>query len=131
MKRIVLAPDQYYNCPICGRACIEEEVDALGTFLRKQGVCQYFLCYNPLGDQPHHYYNHFVDKADPYKIARQTFSIEVDNQLYICILDLLNQKTLISNGTETLPLEVNQVIVPDFPDLHYLVKKIRTIKTFS
>lgn len=135
MKKLVLVPDHYYNCPICNQPCSQEEVEGYQTVLKKQGTCHQFLCINPLPNNPLHYYSHIVEKSEPTRIAYQEFSINasLDDKLkyYLFGIDLVNQRTLIKNSSSDEPLELNFVIQPDFPALDSLVKKIRTAIVFS
>ncbi len=131
MKDIVLVPEQFNNCPICGQTCSIEEVEGYRTSLQRQGLCQQFLCINPLADNPLHYYLHLVEHSEPTRISSQGFSLEVGNKYYLINLDLMQQKTLIKNSQHGQPLVLDFIIVPDFPALESLKKKIRTAITFS
>jgi len=131
MSDVVLVPDHYYNCPICGQACLEEKIDGWRTVLKTQGACQQFICINPLANNPLHYYDHLVDEATPNRIAYQEFSIDIGSKYIMFALDLVHQKTLIKNSVNADALELDFIIVPDFPTLGSLKKKIRTAITFS
>ena len=130
MKNVVLSPDQFNNCPICGQVCSIEEVDGSRIFQR-QGMCQQFLCINPLAENPLHYYLHLVENSEPSRIAFQEFSVDLGKKYILLAFDLVLQKTLIRDSKHGQPLALDFVIVPDFPALESFKKKIRTVLVFS
>jgi hypothetical protein len=133
MNQVVLVPDHFYNCPICGQKCHEAE-EKHGVWqgaLRLQGPCQVFLCYNPLPNDPLHYYCHLVEKSAPTRVAYQEFSLNLGNKHILVLNNFLTQKTSIKNSKDATPLELNFIIEPDFPYFNSLKKKIRTAITFS
>lgn len=99
--------------------------------LNKQGMCQQFICINPLTNNPLHYYNHIVDKSEPNRIAYQEFSVDIGSKYIMFAIDLVHQKSLIKNSINADALELDFVIPVDFPNLNSLKKKIRTAITFS
>lgn len=131
MREVVLVPDHFYNCPVCGKKCAVEEEKHFGMPVRLQGPCQVFLCYNPLPNDPLHYYSHVVEKSVPTRIAFQEFSINLGNKSILVLNNFTTQKTSIKNSRDSSPLELNFIIEPDFPYLISLKKKIRTAITFS
>lgn len=131
MTKVVLATDHFYNCPICGQKCREEEERGHNTVLRSAKKVQIFLCYNPLVTDPLHYYSHLVDKSAPNSIAYQEFSVNLGSKHIVFANDFQRQKAIIKNSSDSQPLELDFVIVPDFPFLVSLKKKVRTAITFS
>lgn len=119
---VVLVPDHFYNCPICGAPCIEDA---------KQALFQVFLCNNPLVNHPLHYYTHIVEKSTPHRIARQEFSLDLGPYIVLYASLFKSQKTVIKSQKDVKPLMLDFIISPDFPDLNGLKKKVRTSITFS
>lgn len=131
MKDIAWSPEQFNNCPICKQPCSKEEVEGYRTSLKKQGLCQQFLCINPLAENPLHYYLHLVEDSNPDRIALQEFSVDIGSKYILSALDLISQRTLIKFSQHGQPLALDFVIIPDFPVLESFKKKIRTAITFS
>ena len=131
MKHTRLPCDQYVNCPICGKTCDIDEMQGYNTVLRVQGTCHVFNCYNPLATNPLHYYSHIVEKDKPEFIAYQEFSIDLGTQSVLFGINHIQQKSNIKTSKNMEPLELDFIIVPDFPSLEHLKKKIRTAIVFS
>lgn len=131
MKKITMSSDQFFNCPICGNKCSVSEESGYNRQLNMQGPRQVFSCYNPLVNDPLHYYSHVVEKSDPNKIAYQEFSLDLGSKNIMFANNYVVQRTSITNTHEAKPLELKFIIEPDFPYLDSLKKKIRTVITFS
>jgi hypothetical protein len=131
MNKIQLLTSDYLNCPICGQLCRHEEIRGYDTPLRVQGTCQTFLCYNPLANDPLHYYNHIVLNSDPLLLAYQEFSLNLGHKYVLFGINYNKNISLIKNQRNEAPLELGFVIVPDFPDLDSLKSKTRTAIVFS
>lgn len=135
MNRLVLVPDHFYNCPICGQPCDISEPDSyLGSQIngaQLQWPCQLFICLNPLAIASLHYYAHFVEKSAPHRIAFQEFSLSIGNRVYLFANNLKYQESIVKCDSDSKPLFFNFVIEPDFPDLSLLSKKVKTYITFS
>lgn len=129
--KTILVPDQYYNCPICGKACSSSKDTGYNSSLGKSGRYMLFFCFNPLVTDPLHYYNHIVDESIPNQIALQEFSLDLGNKTVLVCNNYQSEKTFIRTSKEASPLEVSMIIVPDFPELNSLKKKIRTSLVFS
>ena len=130
-KKVVFSPDHYFNCPICGQVCREETQDGWNSSIRVSGKVTNFLCYNPLAQDPLHYYSHIVNNSEPNKIAYQEFSVDLGKRSVIFAINCNSQVSIIKDNSDAEPLELNFVIVPDFPSLYSLKKKIRTAITFG
>lgn len=134
MNELVLVPDHFFNCPICGQAC--EMINypngffyMYQTYLQK--ACQVFICLNLLANCPLHYYAHIVDSSVPERIAFQEFSLRLSNK-DILFGNLLNsQKSIIKSYEDKGPFFFDFCIEPDFPNLTLLAKKVKTYITFS
>jgi hypothetical protein len=131
MNKVVMVPDHFYNCPICGKQCEVEEVTGWNSVYRVQGPCQVFSCIMPLASDPLHCYNHIVFRAEPNQIAFQEFEVDLGNKSVLFANDYRIQHSIIKNSRDAVPLELSFIIVPDFPSLSSLKKKIRTSLTFS
>lgn len=131
---IIPKPNNFYDCPICGQKCCKETTPrALGLSLKNitQRLCQVFSCYNPLPNEPLHYYSHVVEESSPDKIIFQEFEIDLGNKSVIFGVNYNNQKSYIKTSQNLKSLEVPFIIVPDFSNLVSLGKKIRTVIVFT
>jgi hypothetical protein len=72
-----------------------------------------------------------VEKTNPNKLAFHEFSLNLGNKSVLFSNNFLIQKSLIKNNKDSKPLELGFVIMPDFPNLDSLKKKVRTAITFS
>lgn len=131
MTRIVLVPDHFYKCPICGEQCQVEEESGYNRILRKQGSFQHFICFHPLVTDPLHYYSHMVDSSVPNEIQYQEFSLDLGHKSVMFANCYAYRQTSITNSYDSKPLELSFIITPDFPDLASLKKKVLTAITFS
>lgn len=131
MNKVILLPDHFYNCPICGKQCEVEEEKGWNSVWRLHGPCQIFSCLSPLASDPLHSYNHVVLPDEPNQIAIQEFEVDLGYKSVLFTNDYRIQHSSIRNNRDAVPLELSFIIVPDFPSLTSLKKKIRTSLTFS
>lgn len=129
--KIILSSDQYFNCPICGVLCTVHKVEGFHALLNKSGRFTEFFHFDALATDPLHYYTHIVDESAPTIIACQEFAIDVGTKVLLVANDYQQQKTFIRTSRYTKPLEVPMIIIPDFPDLEILKRKVRTSLVFS
>jgi hypothetical protein len=112
-------------CPICHQECDLKDIHTNG----RPGVNN-FLCYAPLANEPLHYYSYSV--VVPQNIATtEEFSLDLGNKAVIFAIDFQKKTTAIKSKYLTLPLSFDFIIVPDFPNLISLKKKVRTLITFG
>jgi len=123
--------EQLSICPICGSICEVDEISGYQAAVPVQGQCQIFMCYNPLVTDPLHYYTHTVEKHDQNKLIYREFSLDLGPRTVLFGTDFVNNKSLIKNSKETVPLELDFTIAPDFPTLSSLKSKVRTALVFS
>jgi len=116
------------NCPICGQKLetVEEQVTA-----GLQGPCQEFLCYNPLVNDPLHYYSHKVWRSGRKRIAYQEFEVNMGNRPIIFVNNFENQTSSVKIDKDKKPLEIPLILRPDFPTLEGLKSKIRMALVFT
>lgn len=128
---IELLADNYKHCPICKKECRVEAYEGYHYGYYAALQVQVFLCFNPLADDPLHYYNHIVASDDTLKIARQEFSLNLGNRYVIFINNYKEQTSSIkfhkNDNATLLPV----MLMPDFPKLTSLKSKVRTIIVFS
>jgi len=131
MTNIQFDPAQYDSCPICG-GNFRIDTHKYNRFTPVvQGPCQVFLCFNPLANDPLHYYSHTVEKSLPDRIVYQEFSMDLGNKSVLVINNFDAQKTGIKSSKDAQPLELEFLIIPDFSNMELLKNKIRTAITFS
>lgn len=131
MTVIRVSCNTYLDCPICGKTCEVDEVPGWKTLARVNGRCQVYNCYNPLATNPLHYYSHTVDKDNPEFIIYQEFSLDLGTKSILFGSDFHRQKSTIKSVRDVEALELDFIIVPDFPNLESLKKKVRTAITFA
>jgi transcription elongation factor Elf1 len=128
----ILSPDHFYNCPLCGMDCrVEDSPRDFNLLLNKNCAIQQFFCLNPLAKDPLHYYSHIVDKSEPNRIAAHEIRIDLGNRYVVLVNNYQIQRTYLRTASNKRPLEVPVLLVPDFPHLDSLRKKIRTALTFT
>jgi len=71
-----------------------------------------------------------VDKSEPNRIAAHEIRIDLGNRYVVLVNNYQIQKSFIRTDSSKIPLEA-PLLVPDFPYLESLKKKIRTVLTFS
>jgi hypothetical protein len=130
-KKVVFSPDHYYNCPICGEPCRIEKEEGWNTALRVSGRVSVFLCYNPLAHDPLHYYTHIVEETEPNKIALQEFSLDLGKKSILFTNNFKEQKSIVKDSTDASPLEFDFLMLPDFPFLYLLKKRVKTAIVFG
>ena len=110
---------------------VEDSVKDFNVLLNKNCATQQFFCLNPLAKDPLHYYSHIVDKSEPNRIAAHEIRIDLENKYVVLVNNYQIQRTYIRTDSNKAPLAVPVLLVPDFPDLVSLKKKIRTALTFT
>lgn len=134
MEKLILVPDHFYNCPICGSPCDVTDPSSGFFYMNLPYVknpCHVFYCYNPLVTDPLHYYSYIVEKDKPDIIAYQEFSLDLGAKSILFAINYLQQKSIVKNARDVQPLELDFVIAPDFPKLEHLKRKIKTAIVFS
>lgn len=121
----------YLNCPICGKTLEVDEEPGWKTTARVQGTCLVSNCYNPLALNPLHYYSHVVDKDAPEVVLYQEFSLDLGTRSVLFGSNFQQEKSTIKSVKDVEPLELDFIIIPDFPDLESLKRKVRTALTFA
>lgn len=131
MSDIRFPCNTYLNCPICGKTCEVDEVSGWKIAARVNGMCRVYNCYNPLANNPLHYYSHVVEKENPEFLIFQEFSLDLGTKSILFGINFQHQKTTIKAVRDVDALELDFIIVPDFPNLESLKKKVRTAITFA
>jgi len=136
------------KCPICHQNLEQDKINPLYSNVHPSGwqqpcavarlfsgavqdVCQVFMCLSPLADNPLHYYSHVVMTTDPKWIISQEFSVDIGSRYVLFSNDYLNDKSTVKSNREAQPLDIPVLLIPDFPSLEGLVKKIKLSITFS
>lgn len=128
---VVFSPDHFYNCPLCGMDCRVEDNDKdFNVLLNRNCRTQQFFCLNPLAGEPLHYYSHIVDKSEPNRIAAHEIRVDLENRYVVLVNNYQIQRSFIRTDSSKYPLQA-PLLVPDFPHLISLRKKIRTALTFT
>ena len=125
------------SCPICGqklqRLQIGDKIKAPPGFFGL--VFPHFVmtsfCYNPTKLDPLHYYGHHTDSLVPDFIGIQEFSIDLGHRNVLFGNDYVSGISIIKSSTTTKPLELSFLLVPDFPDLTVLRRRIKTSIVFA
>jgi hypothetical protein len=121
-------------CPICRQVLKKNNINPLYNInsqvpLREVG--DIFICCSPLANDPLHYYAHVVEKQEPYRIIFQEFSIDLGAKYVIFRNNYEVNKSFINSNRAKELLEIPILLIPDFPDLESLKKKIKLHLTFS
>ena len=118
------------DCPICNRQ-LRSEPDP-------QSVYQVFFCFNPLANETRdHYYSHTISWTEPHALLMQEFNVYVEDKLITCSLNFTRQTTTlyqhqhIENMRSIRPSVLSFMLVPDFPDMAYIKRKIATAMVCS
>ena len=118
------------NCPICYKELRSTNINPIyGGHPRSQPVI--FICCSPLAGDPLHYYTHTVNVDAPGWIDTQEFSIDLGNKYVLFYNNYTIPVSSIRSGKNLDALVIPMVLVPDFPKLESLRKKIRLSITFS
>lgn len=131
---ISLLSEDYASCPICDMDCRMEEEHHYSYFLKRGRRVFVFFCFNPLAKDCPHYYSHIVEKSDPKNIVAHKFYIDLGNKGAIITNDYQSKSSFIRYDYEDrpqAPLEFSFLLIPDFPHLTLLKKKLRTVLTFA
>lgn len=118
-------------CPICGCICDSRTEQIYSYSLGRHESCQIFLCYGSLAPTNNHYYSHMVSSDAPDKILSQEFSIDMEHDYISFNNDYRFNKSYIYTSHSPEPIELDTILVPDFPDLKLLSKRIKTILVFG
>jgi hypothetical protein len=130
-EEVILSPDDFVKCPICGKECKMEGGRGYEYGFHGADDVIVFLCYNPLATDPLHSYSHIIAVDAPKRIAQQEFEVDLGNKSILFTNNYQTQHTLIRNSLKDKPLELSFIIVPDFPSLTSLKKRVRTAIVFS
>jgi transcription elongation factor Elf1 len=129
--KFVFSTDHFYNCPICGMDCrVEDSPKDFNVLLNRNCATQQFFCLNPLAQDPLHYYSHIVDKSEPNRIAAHEIRVDLEDRYVVLVNNYQIQRSYIRTDSGKYPMET-VLLVPDFPYLTSLKKKIRTALTFT
>lgn len=131
MNKIEYSSELYPRCPICKKVFKVVEGNGYEYHFKAAREVKVFLCYGPLASDPLHYYSHIVDQTAPGILAYQEFSVDLGHKSILFANDYSKQQTLIRNQRNDAPLELSFLIVPDFPSLTSLKKRVRTAIVFS
>lgn len=121
------------TCPICQQDLQESDSSPLYSMPASASGSTYqlFLCLTPLASDPLHYYSHIVKNSDPFSIVFQEFAVDLGSRYVLFSNNYYEGKSLIKSTKDIEALEVPIVLVPDFPNLEGLKKKIKMSLTFS
>lgn len=119
------------KCPVCNGKTYSGTEQTYHRRHYNQKVCQVFLCYNPLASNPFHYYAGTVLESDPEHLVVEEFSVDLGSKPIIFTNHYQEGKCFIRLDKDKEALELPILMVPDFPELTSLKKKIRTAITFS
>lgn len=122
------------HCPICRQTLKRDDVNPLyGNSSSSATSSQFniFICCSPLADDPLHYYTHTVETEEPSWIVSQEFSVDLGARYVLFSNHYKVDKSYVKSGKEISPLEIPALLVPDFPNLESLKKKIRMTIVFS
>lgn len=119
-------------CPICRKELKQEEINPLFAQAypgsTRPGLI--FICCSPLANDPLHYYVHTVKRDDPGLINFQEFTIDLGSKYVIFRNDYEGEKSAVKSNKDIAALMV-PFLVPDFPKLESLKKKIKLSIAFS
>jgi len=123
-------------CPICQQPLTKTEINRLYSINHLQpsppfAAADIFICCSPLASDPLHYYNHTVKKDESDWIIFQEFSVDLGSKYVLFRNDYTVDRSFIESDKEIAVLEIPVLLIPDFPKLESLKKKIRTSITFS
>lgn len=119
------------SCPICGGELRQEQSNPLYQ-LQMRDSGQIFLCFSPLFNDPLHYYSHTVATDNSDWIISQEFSINIGSRYVMFYNDYqLDQSSIRSDARSAETLQIPILVIPDFPNLENLKRKIKLSITFS
>jgi hypothetical protein len=118
------------QCPICQKELKQDNINPVyGGHPRSQPLI--FICCSPLADDPLHYYTHTVMSEAPEWIITQEFSIDLGTKYVLFQNNYDLELSSVRSNKEIDALAIPILLVPDFPQLESLRKKIRLSITFS
>jgi hypothetical protein len=118
--------EDLHNCPICNsKFRVTRNINYFIPFIKKSADYIEKKCVS----QPGHSIAIYVDNQ---KIDYVKFSLAENFSTYI-FLDFLNSKSKVSfydNGSNTQSLDLDHLLIPDFPELKLLRNKISKYSAF-
>ena len=119
-----------HQCPICCKDLRQDKVSPLST-KGKQNACQVFICCEPLVEDPLHYYSHVVCDDEPDWIFQQEFSVNIGSRYVMFYNDYQIDRSWIKSNVRHTSFSMPALLIPDFPIMDTLKRKIKLAITFS